>query len=296
MGAGIESIGIFQNKDGSIQSSLELIHNAILDCIVNSEHCRTDVEVLINVSPYRDKYFVEPAFATFVQDKSGINHDIENANGPKTFAFDLMNGGMGFFNGCQVLNSIIMSDKIKTGMVVCGDVIDFPINQDGATPGFSLTGAAMLLDNKNNNGAGFSSFYNKQFFDYQEAYKSYGFYDNGWLSVIFKKDSELQSIYIKAISVAVHEYLNQIGKEMDDFDLIFPPQISHYFVSELMSVLECDERKYVDITRDDGDLFNASIPMSIQYAIESGSVSTGQTGLIIDVASGIQVGCAVYKF
>jgi 3-oxoacyl-[acyl-carrier-protein] synthase III len=296
MGIRVESVGLFENRDGAVKNALELVRRAAEPCISKSRYEREDIGVLVSVSVYRDDYFCEPSFANFVQRELKINHTAESCHGPKTLSFDLLNGAVGFLNGCELTGAMIRSGKAKAGLVVSGDVIDLEINKSGAPRGFCITGAAMLLGEDPDNGAGFDSFYFKTFPDRQDVYESYAYFEDKQWSMMFEKEPAIEKAYLDAISRGVSEFLARQGSGIDAFDLILPPQISPRFVSALQKLLGVDKRKIVDVSREDGDLFGASLPTAMAAALEKGIASPGQKALIISVGSGIQVGCAIYNF
>ena len=77
---------------------------------------------------------------------------------------------------------------------------------------------------------------------------------------------------------------------------IFPPQISHDFIQRLARALNVDSAKFIDLADDAGDLFTSSTPCALHRARGKGLVQSGDVGLIVNVAAGIQVGCALYHF
>jgi 3-oxoacyl-[acyl-carrier-protein] synthase III len=297
MGIRVESVGLFENREGSVKTALELIKRAAEPCIKSqTRYDREDIGVLVSVTVYRDDYFCEPSFANFVQRDLQINHTAESVHGPKTLSFDLLNGAVGFLNGCELSSAMIRAGKAKAGLVVSGDMVDHEINESGAPLGFCFTGAAMLLGEDPDNGAGFDSFYFKTFPDSQEAYESYVFFENKRWSMMFEKDPAIEKIYLDAISRGVLKFLTREGIGIDSFDLILPPQISPGFVSALPEFLGVDRDKIVDVSREDGDLFGASLPTAMAKVLEKGLAAPGQKALIISVGSGVQVGCATYNF
>ena len=54
--------------------------------------------------------------------------------------------------------------------------------------------------------------------------------------------------------------------------------------------------KYVDIVDDGKDYFTSSLAYAFQYARRQDVVKPGDIGLIINVGTGIQIGCAIYYF
>jgi len=296
MGISINSIGLYDNHDKSVKTSLELCRRAAEPCIEKSAYKKEDIGLLISVAVYRDDYFCEPSFSSFVQKELKINHNKSDSLPPKTLSLDILNGSLGFLNACQASAAMIASGKAKAGLVVSSDLVDETLSEKGDPPGFHPSGAAMILADDKNPGSGFIKFYFKTFDELQDAYESYMFHDENKMALIFKKDPEIEDVYLKAVSMGVSEFLKKENLSADDFDMIIPSQISSSFVQKIASVLGVGTEKMIDVTRDDGDLFNASLPAAMDYIFKNKLASPGKKALIINVASGIQVGCALYVF
>ena len=76
----------------------------------------------------------------------------------------------------------------------------------------------------------------------------------------------------------------------------FPPQISSEFITRMSESLGIVREKFVDVVDGGKDLFTSSLPHTLRRAQETNQVQNGDIGLIINVGSGIQVGCAIYYF
>jgi 3-oxoacyl-[acyl-carrier-protein] synthase III len=296
MGITIDSIGLFENKNKSVKTSLELCRRAAEPCIKKSAYSKEDIGLVVSVSVYRDDYFCEPSFSSFVQNDLKINHDKTDSLGPKTLSLDVLNGAMGFLNACQLCSAMITAGKVKTGLVVSSDLVNGNVSEKGDPPGFLPTGAAMLLAGKKNGGSGFKTFYFKTFTEMQDACESYMFHDKDHMTLIFKRDPAVEDIYLRAISMGVSKFLEREAVGLDDFDMIIPSQISSGFITKMAGVLGVKREKMIDVTREGGNLFNASIPAAMDHIFKRNKPEPGQKALIINVASGIQVGCAVYEF
>jgi 3-oxoacyl-[acyl-carrier-protein] synthase III len=295
MGITIDSIGLFENKDQSVKSSRELCRRAAESCIEQSAYNKEDIGLLISVAVYRDDYYCEPSFSSFVQNDLKINHDKTDSLGPKTLSLDVLNGAMGFLNACQVCSAMITAGKAKTGLVVSSDNVE-DVSEKGDCPGFLPTGAAMLLAGGKNGGSGFKNFYFKTFTEMQDACESYLFHDQDHMTFIFKRDPDVENVYLRAVSIGVSKFLKRESVGLDDFDMIIPSQISSEFITKMARVLGVKREKMIDVTREGGDLFNASLPAAMNHIFKHNPPTPGQKALIINVASGIQVGCAVYEF
>jgi 3-oxoacyl-[acyl-carrier-protein] synthase III len=296
MGIKIDSIGLCENKNKSIKTSLELCRRAAEPCIKYSAFNKEDIGLVVSVSVYRDEYFCEPAFSSFVQNDLKINHNKMDSLGPKTLSLDVLNGAMGFLNACQLCSAMITAGKIKTGLVVSSDLVNGNVSEKGNSPGFLPSGAAMLLAGEKNGGSGFKTFHFKTFADMQNACESYFFHDKDHMTLIFKKDPDVEDIYLRAISIGVNEFLKREAVGLNDFDMIIPSQISSAFITKMADILGVKREKMIDVTREGGNLFNASLPAAMDHIFKHNQPEAGQKALIINVASGIQVGCAVYEF
>ena len=76
--------------------------------------------------------------------------------------------------------------------------------------------------------------------------------------------------------------------------VILPPQLSPEFVSRLSERLGVPRERFVDIAERGADYFTSSLAYTIREARDKGRVRPGDVGLVINVGSGIQVGCAAY--
>ena len=296
MGIKIDSIGLCENKNKSVKTSLELCRRAAEPCIKHSAYSKEDIGLVVSVSVYRDEYFCEPAFSSFVQNDLKINHNKMDSLGPKTLSLDVLNGAMGFLNACQLCSAMITAGKIKTGLVVSSDLVNGNVSEKGDSPGFLPSGAAMLLAGEKNGGSGFKTFHFKTFAEMQNACESYFFHDKDHMTLIFKRDPDVEDIYLRAISIGVNEFLKREAVGLNDFDMIIPSQISSAFITKMADILGVKREKMIDVTREGGNLFNASLPAAMDHIFKHKQPEAGQKALIINVASGIQVGCAVYEF
>ncbi|HJW29627.1 MAG TPA: 3-oxoacyl-[acyl-carrier-protein] synthase III C-terminal domain-containing protein, partial [Saprospiraceae bacterium] len=95
---------------------------------------------------------------------------------------------------------------------------------------------------------------------------------------------------------AVQELLQIEGLDLSSIDKIFPSQISSNFIKRLSEKLNLPLEKFIDVVGEGPDLFSSSLAYAFEHAVENGLVKPGDTGLMIAVGSGIQVGCAIYYF
>jgi 3-oxoacyl-[acyl-carrier-protein] synthase III len=203
---------------------------------------------------------------------------------------------MGFLNGCQIAVEMIHAGKYRTAMVVTSEV---EINKNffpDRKLGVAETGSAVILDQTSVSGAGFGRFHFKYDCDQLDARRAIGVYVDGKPCLTLTEDENLHELYLKAIPPAVDELVVQEGIDISQIKVVLPPQISPQMNSCLANLLGIEPHRVVDLAREGSDLYTSSLAFSLTHVRQRGLAEAGDIGLIINVASGIQVGCAVYYF
>ena len=117
----VESIGT-AGDDRPRRDTLGLVRAAARACFGRSSYQTADVDLLIFAGLYRTDQIIEPAIAALIAGDLGFNDDAIALTAEKTFAFDLVNGALGFLNACQVASSMIAAGAARTAMVVASEV------------------------------------------------------------------------------------------------------------------------------------------------------------------------------
>jgi 3-oxoacyl-[acyl-carrier-protein] synthase III len=94
----------------------------------------------------------------------------------------------------------------------------------------------------------------------------------------------------------VDELLQREGLDISQIKAILPSQFSEHLNQGLSDVLGIERDRVVDVLESGKDLFNNSVPYSLQRIRQQKLVKPGDLGLIINVGAGTQVGCATYRF
>ena len=292
----VESVGTIPEVTIGKMNSMDLLHRAATNCLNKSSYPCNDIGLLIYCGVYRTDNVLEPAYAALLAGELGMNASISDTDNTKTLAFDIFNGSIGFLNACYVAQQMMAAKSCKTAMIVAAE----SENNADAFPdellGIRETASAIILDAHPSNDRGFSRFI---FRYYVESIDSYTSYCNTrdvkpYLSMV--KDAKLEEMYIARIVPAVLELLRMEGLDLNQIDRVFPPQISSGFIAQLSKSLNLPLERFVDALGEGPDLFSSSINYALDYAYEKRLVQAGDTGLMIAVGSGIQVGCAIYHF
>lgn len=296
----VESVGTISNIPGGKDvkgETLELSKIAAEECLKKSSYNRNDIDLLIYAGVYRKDFMCEPAIAALLAGELHINDDIQSPAEKKTFAFDIFNGGVGFLNACYAATRVIQAKKLKNAMIITSEIENnasvFPKEQLG----IQETASAVILEqtNQDKEKSGFGHFIFDYKTDYLEAFTSHLAWKNGKAYLDFNKDPNIYDYYIKCIPGTVHKLLSSQGPDISQIKIIFPPQISSSFILKLSNQMNVPKDKFVDIAGGK-DLFTSSMPYAFQYAREHNLVDEGDIGLIINIGTGIQVGCALYYF
>ncbi len=106
----------------------------------------------------------------------------------------------------------------------------------------------------------------------------------------------MNDFYLECIPPAVQELLDLEGLDLAQIKVVLPSQFSSAFNLQLAHTLQVPADRIVEVDHRQKDLFTSSLPYALQHAQQNQQVQPGDIGLIINVASGVQVGCATYYF
>lgn len=288
----IESIGVIFPRKGIFKfGSLNHAVKAGRNCLKASHYHSMDVQVLINTGIHRDGPYAEPAFATFIQNKLGINTEFQ---GRQTLSFDLQNSGCGMLNAAHVLSTMIQSGAVQAGMVISSEA-----NSDRSPdPSYTYpkSSAAILLDVSPLSSKGFGSFVFRTFEEYFDLYGSIVSLVQKKGCIYIRKKQELEDTYLTCAKPVLLELLERENLKMEDIDLLIPSQVSAEFIKKLAAKISFPFSKIVNTTHLFADTLTTSVFLGLKYAIEQGQVNAGKKVVFLTFGSGITVGSAVYYF
>lgn len=292
----IDSVGIAPAQHSERPSSIRLATQAAVDCLDRSGLDRSALDLIVHTGVYRDDFLSEPAIASLVAGELEINGDVQSPDGPKTLAFDVLNGAVGFLNACQVAAAMIGAGKANHALVVASEIENngpgggYPLN------GFSQTGSAVLLSPAQG-GEGFGRFVFQHHPEHAGALATYTRQRDGRTRLHIDRDPNLAAIYLSCIPAAAKELLTIEGLDPSDIAVVFPPSLSPSALDELAAQTGIARSRFVDLGSDgELDPFTSSLPYGLQRARRRGLVQPGDIALMIAAGSGVQIGCATYRF
>jgi amino acid adenylation domain-containing protein len=276
------------------EGSLQRAVRAAIACLDHSGLDRGELGLIIHAGVYRDEYISEPAIAALVAGELRLNGDVRSPDGPKTFAFDIFNGAVGFLNACQVAIQMIGAGKTAHAMVVAAETENNTADAGHPLYGISETGSAVVLSSSDDT-TGFGRFVFHHHPEHAEALVTYTRHRDGetWLQI--DRDPNLAAYFLDCIPAAVHELLKLEELDCSDITAVFPPCLSPADRAELAARIGVPSSRFVGLATD-SDLFTSSLPHGLQQAWRHRLVKPGDIGLMVSVGSGLQVGCATYRF
>jgi 3-oxoacyl-[acyl-carrier-protein] synthase III len=252
--------------------------------------------LLIHAGVYRTDYVSEPAIATLLAGELGINAVLSPQDGRRTLAFDVFNGAVGYLNACHIAAELIRCGRADRAMVVTSEVENnaecFPDELLGLEP----AGSALILERSSGAPAGFCAFRFRTFTEHADTLRTACTNRDAttWLQI--RRAADLEVRYLQSIAVTVGELLEAEGLDMGRIGLVMGPQISEAFTTALAGALQVPASRLVHAWPGARDLFTSSLPFAFRRVVEQRLAAPGDLGLVIAAGSGLQVGCALYRF
>ncbi|BBX24154.1 hypothetical protein MTER_35650 [Mycolicibacter terrae] len=292
----IEGIGLAPAGQGP-PSSIAFAVDAARACLDDSGVDSAQVGLMIHAGIYRDDFLSEPAVATLVAGEVGVNAEPESADAPKTFAFDILNGAVGFLNGCHIAAGMIGAGRTGHAMVLASEVENNTVESGYPRRGVQETGSAIMLS-PSNGPEGFGRFVFEHHPEYRGALATHTQERDGrtWLRV--DRDPNLSAIYLSCLPSAVKQLLTLETLDPEDIALVLPPYLPGAALDDLAARIGVDRSRFVDLEAQGwtSDPFTSTLPYQIADARRRGLVKPGDVALILAVGSGVEVGCATYRF
>ncbi|HZC51758.1 MAG TPA: amino acid adenylation domain-containing protein, partial [Mycobacterium sp.] len=291
----IDSVGIAPQGQSTSPSSLRFAVQAATACLDRSSLDRSALGLILHAGVYRDDFLSEPAVASLVAGELGINGEVQFPDGPKTFAFDVLNGAVGFLNACHVAAGMIGAGKAEHAMVVASEVENNTPESGYPRNGISQTGSAILLS-RSDGTDGFGRFLFQHHPEYSGALATYSQQRDGhavWLQV--DRAPNLEAIYLSCIPSAAKELLAAEGLDPSDIAVVFPPHLPAAALDELAAQIGVPRSRFVDLPGET-DPFTSSLPYGLEQTRQRGLARPGDVALILATGSGVEVGCTTYRF
>ncbi len=296
----IESIGSVLHDTGLKADSMALLEVASKECLEKSKFISHDIDMLIYAGVYRSDFLLEPAIAAILAKQLDLNAKLQDSR--RTFAFDIMNGGIGFFNAIVTAIGFIKSGNAKTAMIATAEIENNKEKEGTELIGLNEAAATIILESTQSD-QGFGEYMIKNYTEeIEDRVVDMLWKENtgvGYLKSSVATDTEQKNL--TCIYKTLEEYMLKTNQTLESFDVIVPPQISKSFCDSLEDGLGLEKGKMVNIydltgVNTEGDFLSTSLPFALKEGIDQQIIQPGQKALFICVGSGIQVGCISHQF
>lgn len=293
----MRSVATFTPSASDLPETIPMTAEAAERCLAASGYDRNDIELFMFSGLTRTGAVCEPALATMITGALEMNDDVQSQTDKKTLAFDVYNGSLAFLNACQVGTQMVQAGRFRNAMVVASEVEQNRDTMPEVTLGLHVGASAAILAHGDDPDAGFGKFEFAYYPEHFEARFAHGNYVDGKACLQLELDPNLHELYLRCVKEPVDKLLKRERLDISQIDLLLPPQFSTEFNLKLAGLLGIAQEKVVDLkATPDDDLFGSALPYSMQHAQENGLCKPGNIGLIVNVGSGLQVGCATYYF
>jgi len=237
---------------------------------------RNDIDAVIFCGIERD--MPEPATAHFIQQTLGLQ---------ASYTFDLANACFGFFQGIKVASSLIDSDSIKYALVVTGEVstrvAKAVINQlkRGVAPGQAKhlwgilsvgdAGGAMLLGPSEDGMRGFRKFNQRSESQHSNLCK-YEWQKNGEVTAHMNM-GHIVARGLKLNKRVYRETFDELGWKKVDW--VIAHQTGRAAFEHVRDIHEVDNCQFMKTYPKLGNITTATLPVSFQKLVASGSLEKG---------------------
>lgn len=236
------------------ESSIDIAASAASECLKGVDIDRSEVGLLLNIGIHRDKNIVEPAVASLIQMKTGLNLNPRGRQmrlGTGTLSFDVLHGTCGFLYAIQIIDAYFKSGTCEKALIVSSDVHPSGKNK----PGFPYTpsAGAMLLE-KANDGTGFRNFMFHTAENGSEGLKqyvdtmAYGNNVRKKMTVEFEEDYESR-LKIFTLSTMKH-YIQKFKINLLNINHIITSTISNLWGERIVNALGFKNNKFLKWLRD----------------------------------------------
>ncbi|TWU03333.1 3-oxoacyl-[acyl-carrier-protein] synthase III C-terminal domain-containing protein [Neorhodopirellula pilleata] len=302
-----------ENTPSTPPDTLAMLCSAAKQCIEQGEIDRSTIELIISVGVYRSEFMTEPALAALLAGDLDINADQPAEDPIKTFAFDLLNGSMGFLNACHLICEMGRAGEIERAMVVASEIENNAAFDGKANLGLTEMASAVILSESDDGETGFHAFHFDHYPEHQDAYHVVANLRNelGKTYLETKIESDWKDRLIPAVGQSVERFLQSQDLSIDDIDWLLPSPMSNDLRTKLGDELGIPVERMIFDADATTDAFTSAVPLAmlasqghpttgrhdrLPASGQWGLPASGQWGLIVQLSSGLQVGCALYRF
>ncbi len=262
----------------------------------DSAYGRRDFSHLLFIGLHRTDWVTEPAIAAFLAGELRMN-EARQDGGRSTFAFDLTQGATGFLTACEVARQLLAVQPARRILVASAELDPNSRTRPDLPLRVATSGAAVVVDASPDPRRGLGSVVIRRFPQHVGAVTSDLHFGGPVAHQADLGQEAALPFLLEQLPDAIGELLRIEGIALDrDVSALFVPEPVPGFRRRVADLLHVEPERVVDPPEERVDRHTCSLPYLLHRARKTGRVGEGQTGLLVEVGSGLQVACAVYYF
>ncbi len=288
---------------GPGENSFTLATGAARDCLAHSQHQASDIEMLISTSITRSRGGYSQSF------EPPLSLSIKQAIGAtKAANFDLSNACAGMLTGVFVLQDLITRGEISCGMVVSGEYIS-QLSWNAAKQIRSLfskqlasltlgdAGAAVIVERAPRDTPGIDVIGFTTLAEHSRLCLAFPS-KVGAGAQMYTKSRELHRVAIEDMAPLVAEAIGEAGIDLSDIDYLIPHQTSARAIrkgtEEFARRLGAKPKHVVVNLEEYGNTSSTTLFLALHKYLEEQRVHKGDRVMLLALASGIEIGMAIF--
>ena len=262
------------------ESTVDMAYEASLKSIEKSNINAEDIDMIIVATTTPERAF--PSTAVLLQNKLDIKD---------CFAFDINAACTGFIYALDVADKYIKNNSINNILVIGTEKMSTLVDwSDRNTCVLFGDGAGSVIIGSSNNPGIISSTIGSNG-NYKDLLTV-----NPDSDFIEMKGNDVFKIAVNTMGKIARETLDQHDLRIDDVDWLIPHQANSRIISAIAKKLSLPSEKIIMTVGNHGNTSAASIPLAIDYAIESGDLKKEDTILLEAFGAGFTWGSTLLKF
>jgi len=262
------------------ESTVDMAYEASLKSIEKSNINAEDIDMIIVATTTPERAF--PSTAVLLQNKLDIKD---------CFAFDINAACTGFIYALDVADKYIKNNSINNILVIGTEKMSTLVDwSDRNTCVLFGDGAGSVIIGSSNNPGIISSTIGSNG-NYKDLLTV-----NPDSDFIEMKGNDVFKIAVNTMGKIARETLDQHDLKIDDVDWLIPHQANSRIISAIAKKLSLPSEKIIMTVGNHGNTSAASIPLAIDYAVESGDLKKEDTILLEAFGAGFTWGSTLLKF
>ena len=262
------------------ESTVDMAYEASLKSIEKSNINTEDIDMIIVATTTPERAF--PSTAVLLQNKLDIKD---------CFAFDINAACTGFIYALDVADKYIKNNSINNILVIGTEKMSTLVDwSDRNTCVLFGDGAGSVIMGSSNNPGIISSMIGSNG-NYKDLLTV-----NPDSDFIEMKGNDVFKIAVNTMGKIARETLDQHDLKIDDVDWLIPHQANSRIISAIAKKLSLPSEKIIMTVGNHGNTSAASIPLAIDYAVESRDLKKEDTILLEAFGAGFTWGSTLLKF